>query len=95
MEIPSVFWKKTLEEDSTSSMFWDGWRQERVRVTGNLILVAPLIDTYLHNIRSAMKNKLGRGRGTELQSSVPVLVSMYYPHKNQKNILIEFGTFHT
>ena len=44
------------------------------RLTGNIISVVPLIDTYLHEIGNNMKNKMGRGRGTSLQSSVPLLV---------------------
>ena len=78
LKIPNVSWKKTLEEDSTSEEFFgmDGALdcQLEQRVTGNLILVAPLIDTYLNEIGRTMKNKLGRGRVTGLQSSVPVLV---------------------
>ena len=68
LKISNVSWKKTLEEDSTSEVCFgldgalDGKPEQRV--TGNLILVAPLIDTYLHEIGSTMKNKLGRGRGT-------------------------------
>ena len=78
MKIPNVSWKKTLEEDSTPEVCFgvdgilDGQLEQRV--TGNLILVAPLIDTYLHEVGSTMKNKMGRGRGTSLQSSVPVLL---------------------